>query len=293
MNTFGHAMLETLLKRGVHMEQIYTIHPNNAAKISDYKDFRPIARKYRIPLVHVKHIHDVKKEIRALKPDYILVFGWSQLLDSDFLTIPKYGVLGSHPALLPKNRGRAAIPWHIINNEKVGGISFFYIDEGCDSGPIIAQKKFVMGKHMTATEYYKRIIALCKNVMIPLAPKLIRGEKVAAKAQDERLATYLTKRSFEDGKIDWSNSAVEIERLVRALTEPYPGAWSTVKGKTIIIDSANVLKKKSWPELPGTVVGKTKRGMVVSTGHGLLEITRIRKGKTSVPPRFPVGIRLG
>lgn len=293
MNRFGHAMLEILLSKKVPIAHIYTIHPDDSAKISDYKDFRPIAKKYGIPLAHVKHIRDAKEEIRALKPDYILVFGWSQLLDSDFLTIPTYGVLGSHPALLPKNRGRAAIPWHIINNEKVGGISFFCIDEGCDSGPIIAQKKFAMGTRMTATEYYKRIIALGKSVMILLAPKLIRGEKVAAKAQDERRATYLTKRTFEDGKIDWNKSAVEIERLVRALTEPYPGAWSTLKGKTVIIDNVHVLKEKGKPELPGTVVGKTNRGMVVSTGHGLLEITRIRKGKTSVSPRFGVGIRLG
>lgn len=293
MNIFGHTMLETLLKRGVHIKKIYTIHPMNAAKISDYKDFRPLAKKYNILLVHVKHIREAKEDIRALKPRHIFVFGWSQLLDEDLLSMATCGVLGSHPALLPKNRGRAAIPWHILNNEKMGGITFFYIDEGCDSGPIVAQKGFALDPRMTATEYYKRILTLGMRAITSIAPRLALGEKLPARRQNHLNATYLTKRTLEDGKIDWKKPATDIERLVRALTRPYPGAWTLSNRKTIIIDSAHLIKRKSAPLSPGTVVEKTNRGMVVQTGQGFLEITGVRKGKISVTPRIRVGTQFG
>jgi methionyl-tRNA formyltransferase len=290
MNTFGHAMLEELLSRGVPISKIYTIHPDRAGKISDYKDFRPIAKRKRIPLAHVTHIRAVKEDIRRLAPPHIFVFGWSQLLDDDFLSLATHGVLGSHPAVLPKNRGRAVIPWHIINNETKGGITFFYIDSGTDSGPIVGQRTFPIGPKMTATDYYERIIGLGRNIVATLAPILSRGAKVPAKKQNHTKATYLSKRTFEDGKIDWNNSAVEIEKLIRALTAPYPGAWTLCMGQTLIIDQAEVkVAKKS--DIPGTVVGRTKRGMVVQTGKELLEITRLREGK--IPLALIPGTILG
>ena len=293
MNRFGYALLEELLLRRVPISQIYTVDPKNATNISDYEDFHPLAKKNNIPIQSVKHIADVKKDVRRLKPPYIFVFGWSQLLDVEFLNLAQIGVIGSHPALLPKNRGRAAIPWHFIRGEKEGGITFFYMDEGCDSGDIIAQERFRIGPNDTATDYYRAITQRGIRVISRLAGQLVRGKRLPARKQNHTRATYLSKRTFADGLIDWNQSAVQIDRLVRALTDPYPGAWATYKDATVYVDRTHVVKKETYSGTIGQVVGQTKDGMVVQTGKGLLAITSMRGAEGSPSSHIPVGHKLG
>ncbi len=283
MNRFGHTLLQTLINEHVPIAMIYTLHPKNAKTISDYHDFRPLARRHRIPLKHVTHIREAKEEMKTLRPQHIFVFGWSQILDTDFLTIPTHGVVGSHPSLLPKNRGRAAIPWHIINGEKNGGLTFFYIDEGCDSGDIIAQKKFPIGPRDTATDYYELIEKAGKKILTHLAPKIRGGKQLPSRKQKNEKATYLNKRTFEDGRIKWGEGAQGIDRLVRALSAPYPRAWTTYGKKTLSVSAGKPVRTKIRSGTPGQVVGMNKRGMVVRAGRGAFVISSILEGSRPIP----------
>lgn len=295
MNKAGWAFFETLLEAGVPFAKMYTLDKKQASGISDFADFVPLARRFKVPLKKVRHIREVKGEIAALKPSYLFVFGWSQLLDDEIIASARHGAIGLHPAVLPKNRGRAAIPWHFINKETHGGLTFFYLDRGTDSGPIIAQTRFPIGKDDTATDYYEKVIAAGKTMLARLAPAIKRGERLKAKAQDQRKATYLGKRGFEDGMIDWCASRHTIRNLVRALTQPYPGAWTIWKGKILRVDCVEFPREQNYRGVPGRVLSSNAKGAVVQTGDGLIRITAMmdEHGKELPPSSLKAGHKLG
>ena len=104
--------------------------------------------------------------IKQIKPELILVMGWSQILKDTIIKIPKKGVIGSHPTELPKYRGRAPIPWSIIKGLKESALTFFYIQEGVDDGDIVDQQKFIISEHDDATSIYNKITNIGKEMIL-------------------------------------------------------------------------------------------------------------------------------
>ena len=150
------------------------------------------------------------------------------------LDAPNEGVLGMHPTLLPIGRGRAAIPWAIIKGLDKTGVTLFQLDEGVDTGPILSQLKIPMSDQITSTELYQKVEIAHIELIKKVIPEIL-NDNVQLKTQDETKATIWEGRKPQDGEIDLKSSKYEAEKLIRAVTRPYPGAFIFMNGKKHII----------------------------------------------------------
>ena len=178
------------------------------------------------PLFKIRHINDEQsiELLSSLEPDWIVIIGWSQIASEQVLAIPKYGCIGAHPTLLPQGRGRASIPWAILKGLEYTGVTLFKLDKGVDTGPIVGQHRIRLTHDESATSLYTKVSKAHQSLVVEYWPR-IKENKVKLFRQDSNLATYWPARRPNDGLIDPSMSAAEIDLLVRATTRPYPGAY--------------------------------------------------------------------
>lgn len=244
------AAFATCVKLGLAcMEEIYRIGGKLEFVITlkDDQDWNKSGRVYvddfcssnRIPVLKVNNINEpvVEREIVNRDIDWLFVIGWSQIVRPPVLWAPKRGAVGIHPTLLPEGRGRAPIPWAILKQLPEAGVTMFLLDEGVDSGPIIAQERLPLAPDETATTLYERV---CKAhvTLIQKTWAAFENNQINPIPQDHEKATYWLKRTPEDGRISLDMSVYEVERLVRATTRPYPGAF--------IDDTHNRVRIRIW-----------------------------------------------
>ena len=206
---------------------VVTLPPEKSGRHSDFVDLGPAAKAAKCPVLHVENINspDAVSAIAGADPDFVFVIGWSQICGPAFCAVAPGKVIGYHPAPLPRLRGRAPIPWTILGREPISAGTLFWIDEGVDSGPILAQSFFHVAHNETArTLYRKHMDALA--MIVDEALESLRLPEPPRRAQNERYATWGARRRPADGLIDWNRPAAEIECLIRAVTRPYPGAFT-------------------------------------------------------------------
>ena len=272
----SEAALETLLAIGHRPAMVVTLPPNKSNRHSDFADLSDLACRCGARLHHTTDINapDTVAAVAAIQPDVTLVIGWSQICREQILGIARIGTLGFHPAALPRLRGRAVIPWTILLGEKMSGSTLFWLDSGTDSGPILTQRTFPVAADETARSLYdKHRRALVE--MIPEAIARCEAGDTAGTPQDEDLAIYCAKRTPDDGLIDWSRSAEEILLHVRALGEPYPGAFTTYAGHLLHINAARLFAASDrYVGLTGQVQCHTDKGFAIRCGDGrCIEVT--------------------
>jgi len=229
---FGAIILEKLCKANLKPVLVVTASdkPVGRKQILTPSSVKIIAQRYKIK------VGQTMSSFREIKPELVLVAAFGQILPEEILEIPKYGCLNVHPSLLPKYRGAAPVQFAILNGEKETGATIFLMDAEVDHGPILAQRKTVIGPNETMGQLQSRLAVLGAELLIDAIPDWIRG-KIRLRRQDERRATYTGILKKEDGKIDWRKSAKIIERQIRAF-DPWPGSWTywqILKGKLIRI----------------------------------------------------------
>lgn len=271
--------LDALLKTGTAPRLLITLDTDAASRHSDFVDLAPMARAAGSEVLHTSNINSqaVLDALRAHMIDLVLVIGWSQICGGTFRSVAPLGNIGFHPAPLPRMRGRAVIPWTILLGEEATAASLFWLDEGVDSGPILLQEPIPIAPDETARSLYaKQTAALAR--MLPTAVQLVRTGQAPRIEQDHRLATYCAKRTPEDGRIDWLQPAFHILRLIRAVGEPYPGAFTTSEQRQLIINSAQLFEEsRRYIGLPGQVQCHTSAGFVVRCGDGnCIHVTKWR-----------------
>lgn len=219
----SYTQLELLIKHGKHICGIITksISKFNA----DFYDLSPLGTIYNIPTLYVENINDkiTIEFIESCQPDVIYCFGWSQLIHREILELPKYGVIGNHPAALPNNRGRHPIIWALVLGLNTTASSFFVMNEGTDTGNIISQEEIPILYSDYARDLYDRITKLECSQILKLTDLLEQG-KCELKKQNLKEGNFWRKRHPEDGIIDWRMSSRAIYNLIRALSHPYVGA---------------------------------------------------------------------
>lgn len=171
--------------------------------------------------------------IDQVRPDVIYCFGWSNLLGKSILEAVPKGVIGFHPAELPRNRGRHPIIWALALGLPETASTFFRMDEGADSGPILSQEKLSISALDDARTLYDKIVQVAMKQIVQFTKELADNRE-SFYEQDHSLANYWRKRSVKDSLIDWRMEAEEINNLVRALAAPYPGAEFSSKGNETI-----------------------------------------------------------
>ncbi|WP_065377200.1 methionyl-tRNA formyltransferase [Ensifer adhaerens] len=277
--------LEALVSAGRVPGLLLTLPGAKASRHSDHADLVPIARRAAIEVVETANVNDAATiaTLRQFAPDVILVIGWSQICGTQFRNVAPRGCLGFHPAALPRFRGRGVIPWTILCDQKITGSTLFWLDDGVDSGPILLQRLFNVAAGETArTLYDKHTHNLAE--MVVEAVDLLENGATGGTEQDECNASYCARRKAEDGLIDWRNAAAEIERLIRAVGDPYPGAFTYFRDRKIgIIRAVVQADAGKYIGLTGQVQAHTDAGFLVLCGDGnCLEVTNWQGEKPSV-----------
>jgi methionyl-tRNA formyltransferase len=240
--------MEQIAASGGRLDVAMTLRDESARGKSGRVFLDEHCAAHAIPLVKIGNVNDPEAiaAIREFDLDWLFIIGWSQIARRPVLEATRCGTLGMHPTLLPEGRGRAAIPWAIIKGLTVTGVTLFKLDEGVDTGPIAEQVRVPVDPTETATSLYEKLDAAHCRLMAQCWSKLVAGT-LSLRAQDETRASVWPGRRPEDGCLDLTMDVAAAERLVRAVTRPYPGAFLDHDGWRIRIWNAIVRSMTSAP----------------------------------------------
>lgn len=242
-----------------------------------------------------------QSDLASLRPDVIVVAAYGRFLPTPILELPPHGCLNLHPSLLPRHRGPSPVPAAILEGDGVTGVSLMLLDEGMDTGPVIARQEYAMTGEETAGDLTDTLFEQGSGLLASSLEAWVRGE-LNAEPQDAAEATVSHKLERSDGEADWSLPAEILARQRRAYA-PWPGLYTDWADKTLKLVETSVLPEPGGgKDLPGTVVAANGgRGLQVATGAGMLALNRVQlEGKRPVSGEeflrgYPeiLGIRLG
>jgi len=239
------------------------------------------AQEHGLPVLQPRTLRDIaiQSQLANLKPEVIIVAAFGLLLPQPVLDLPPHGCINVHASLLPRYRGAAPIPAAILNGDRETGVTLMRMDIGLDSGPLIAQASLPIHSDDTTGTLTKRLADLGARLLAQTLPRWLAGE-IIPQPQDETQASFAPKFTKEDGRLDWSQPAVELERRVRAFS-PWPGAFTIWNGKLLKIISVQVIERQAQ-DMIGRVV-PTAEGIGVVTGDGILRLTQVQlEGKRAM-----------
>jgi len=288
----GLPALQALLAAGAPIAAVLTLKPDLAAKRSGGVDYAPLCSEYRVPLHYIAGINEPEamQILAGLSPDVIFVIGWHQIVRPPVMALARLGLIGAHASFLPHHRGSAPINWAIIRGERETGNTLMSLAEGVDEGNILAQRAFPITPYDTCATLYAQVAATNREMLLEILPQLLAGDPVVGRPQERSDEPVLRRRRPADGRITWDCPAGMVYDFVRALTRPYPGAFSALDGKQWWIWEAALPPDRGPLGAPGEVLGpvvspaQSACGQLVACGSGaviLLEVeddagTRLR-----------------
>jgi methionyl-tRNA formyltransferase len=247
---------------------------SHSAINTDFRSLEPLARRAGCPLLLLERNdqNSIVNFMRSLSPQILACIGWSYLLGPELLAVAPRGVLGYHPTALPRNRGRHPLIWALALGLEQTGSTFFLMDEGIDSGPILSQRAISITPEDDAATLYAKMTETASSQLDELIPALIAGA-ITPRPQDETLASYWRKRNRADGRIDWRMSASAIRNLVRALARPYPGAHCETTDRAIPVWRVVIGPTPPSNVEPGRVLAVNERAILVKCQDGSVWLT--------------------
>ncbi len=213
------------------------------------------------------------EKLKNIKPDFIIVVAYGQILPKEVLEIPKYACINLHASLLPKYRGAAPLNWAIINGEKKSGNTTMLMDVGLDTGDMLMTQEVDINDSMTAGELHDILMIQGGDLLVDTINKMVSGEITPIK-QDDSKTCYASMLDKKMACIDWSKSASEIHNLIRGLN-PWPVAYTHYDDKVMKIYKSHVLNENSKKE-HGTVIDVSNEGIKIACGEGILVVEEIQ-----------------
>jgi methionyl-tRNA formyltransferase len=221
-------------------------------------------------------IAGVRQAVAELDPDGVVVSSYDRILPADLVGSRPF--VNVHYAPLPGYRGRAVVNWAIINGESHAAISVHSLEPVLDAGGILVQRQVEIGARDTITDLYTRLNAIQQEVLAEAVARRLDGDRGIE--QNEAYATYACTRRPADGEIDWTAATVVIDRLVRALTPPFPGAFTWLGMDRIVICSAEPRDAPTYVgRIPGRVafVDRVSGSVDILTGDGVLRVHTVHR----------------
>ena len=274
---FAAVILEKLLTSGYETGYVVT-QPDkarNRGKKVQYTPVKEIALAHDIQVLQPEKVRGNEEFYQKLKeyaPDIIIVVAYGQILPEEILHLPKLGCINVHASLLPKLRGAAPIQHAILSGDKETGVTIMQMEKGLDTGDMLLKGSIEIGS-MNYSQLHDALAQLGAELLLKVLPMLEQGQIVPEKQKDED-STYASRIQKEDGKIDFSKSPEEVERLIRGF-DPWPGAFCSYNDMTMKLWKGQPLDEKTTEE-PGTVLCADKEGLKIACGGRALLVTEIQ-----------------
>ncbi len=276
-HAIGAACLEVLFRHGAYIIAVVT-HEDDPGERIWFPSVAELARRHGVPVYTPSDPNsaDNVAVLRAYRPDLILSFYYRHLLTKDLLDLPRMGALNLHGSLLPKYRGRAPLNWVLVHGESETGVTLHYMDERADHGDIVAQRAVPIAVDDTALTLAGALTRAAADLVDRWYPALAAGTAPRV-PQDDRAATMFGRRQPGDGLIRWERTAWQVYNLIRAVTHPFPGAFTFLNGQKVFVWAARPPDHRTAEGPPGRILASGPGGSLrVATGEGVLEILRVQ-----------------
>lgn len=274
---FAATALKALLDAGYNLVGVYSQpdRPAGRGRKLMPSPVKQVALDAGIPVFQPVSLkpEDAQQELASLKPDVMIVAAYGLILPKAVLDIPTHGCLNIHASLLPRWRGAAPIQRAIAAGDPETGITIMQMDEGLDTGDMLLKTSTPIHADDTGGSLHDRLADMGGKAIVEALVQLANSE-LAPEPQNDADANYAHKLSKEEGHIDWSRSAIEIERLIRAFN-PWPGTFTDLGEQRIRLHQASALDQSS-DKLPGTVISREREGVEVACGTGTLKVTSVQ-----------------
>ena len=284
----GYSCLSLLLERGDNIVALITHEDNPHEKIW-FKTPAVAAREKGVPVFTPENVNtpEWRERIAALRPDLILSVYYRHMIGTKILALPPLGAFNMHGSLLPKYRGRAPINWAVLHGEPRLGMTLHRMVKAPDAGAIIDQDGVEIGPRDTAEQAFRKVLPCARQVLARQIDALLAGT-AKENPQDDAQATYFSGRKPEDGRIQWNHTSRQVFNLIRAVTAPYPGAFTDVGGVRLMVWWAepDSIATIGLHGKPGEILSLTP--LVVATADGALELTKT-EWLTTPPPTLQIG----
>jgi methionyl-tRNA formyltransferase len=264
----GFECLDALIQNDEYILAVIT-HKDDPEEDIWFRSVSKLAEKYDIPVHTPDTVNspDWIERIRSWAPDLILSFYYRNMIHDEVLNTPRLGACNMHGSLLPKYRGLVPINWAILNGELSTGVTLHHMVKRANAGDIVDQEAVPIGPEDTVRDVFSNCVQAARLVLERQIDALTAGT-APRRSQDDSQATYFGKRTPEDGRIDWNHSAEQIYNLIRSVTQPYPGAFTMVGRKKLLIWWA--VPRSNTEGKPGTVT--SLEPLIMATGSGSLEV---------------------
>ena len=236
---------------------------------------KALAAEHGIPAIQPARLRDraALAQIASLKPDLQVVAAYGQMIPQDILDLPRHGSLNVHASLLPRWRGASPVQAALLHGDAETGVTIMLVDHSEDTGGIICQRSTTIGAAETAGTLSNQLASVGAELLMDTIPEWLSGS-ITAKPQDSSLATRARRVTKRQGCIDWSQSAEQIERHIRAYT-PWPGAATTLGAEPVRIAQASISAAMS-SAAAGTILA-VDDAISAATGSGVIRITRLQR----------------
>jgi methionyl-tRNA formyltransferase len=284
----GIPALRALLERGVSIVAVVTLRPEAAARRSAAAlgEYRKLCRQFSVALHEVESINDGAsiQLLHGLDLDLLFVIGWNQILRPEVLRLASIGVIGAHASLLPSDRGRAPINWALIRGATRTGNTLFWLTAGVDAGDIIDQVPIPITPYDTCASLYRQVAITNRDMILRVLPALLAGLR-PGRSQGEPMSAPLPARRPQDGLVEWAQASAAVYNFVRALSRPYPGAFTFNGHDRFTIWRCALLPALLQPRgrtLSGEVIGPLVSpdaracGQIVACGEGAVVLLEMQ-----------------